>query len=95
MQSEKEKIDLITQISLDINQVKDVDLLLEKILTNVRKFFDADAGSIYLKDGDELKFSYTQNDTLQRRLGPKKKLIYSTFSLPCNNMSIAGYVANN
>ena len=95
MQSEKEKIDLITQISLDINQVKDVDLLLEKILTNVRKFFDADAGSIYLKDGDELKFSYTQNDTLQNRLGPGKKLIYSTFSIPINNMSIAGYVAKN
>ena len=95
MQSEKEKIDLITQISLDINQVKDVDLLLEKILTNAGKFFDADAGSIYLKDGDELKFSYTQNDTLQRRLGPGKKLIYSTFSIPINNMSIAGYVAKN
>lgn len=95
MQNEKEKIDLITQISLDINQVKDVDLLLEKILTNARKFFDADAGSIYLKDGDELKFSYTQNDTLQRRLGPGKKLIYSTFSIPINNMSIAGYVAKN
>jgi HD-GYP domain-containing protein (c-di-GMP phosphodiesterase class II) len=95
MQSEKEKIDLITQISLDINQVKDVDLLLEKILTNARKFFDADAGSIYLKDGDELKFSYTQNDTLQNRLGPGKKLIYGTFSIPINNMSIAGYVAKN
>jgi len=95
MLSEKEKINLITQISLDINQVKDVDILLEKILTNARKFFNADAGSIYLKDGDELKFSYTQNDTLQSRLGPKKKLIYSTFSLPCNNMSIAGYVAHS
>jgi HD-GYP domain-containing protein (c-di-GMP phosphodiesterase class II) len=95
MLSEKEKIDLITQISLDINQVKDVDLLLEKILTNARRFFNADAGSIYLKDGDDLKFSYTQNDTLQNRLGPGKKLIYSTFSVPINNMSIAGYVAKN
>jgi len=95
MLSEKEKIDLITQISRDINQVKDVDLLLERILTYARKFFNADAGSIYLKDGDELKFSYTQNDTLQSRLGPGKKLLYSTFSMPCNNMSIAGYVAKN
>ena len=95
MMSEKEKINLITQISLDINQVKDVDLLLEKILTNARKFFNADAGSIYLKDGDELKFSYTQNDTLRNRLGPGKKLIYGTFSIPINNMSIAGYVAKN
>jgi len=95
MLSEKEKIDLITQISLDINQVKDLDLLLERILTNVRRFFNADAGSIYLKQADELKFSYTQNATLKNRLGPGKKLIYNTFSIPINNMSIAGYVAKN
>ena len=92
---EKEKIDLITQISLDINEVKDIDLLLERILTKVRRFSNADAGSIYLKDKDELKFSYTQNDTQQKRLGPGKKLIYNTFSIPINNRSIAGYVANN
>ncbi len=95
VKKEKEKIDLITQISLDINEVKDVDLLLERILTNVRRFINADAGSIYLKDKDELKFSYTQNDTQQKRLGPGKKLIYNTFSIPINNRSIAGYVANN
>lgn len=95
MMNEKEKIDLITQISLDINEVKDVDLLLERILTNVKRFFNADAGSIYLKEGDELKFSHSQNNTLQKRLEPGKKLIYNTFSVPINNMSIAGYVAKN
>ncbi|MBN2060308.1 MAG: HD domain-containing protein [Deltaproteobacteria bacterium] len=95
MMSEKEKIDLITQISLDINEVKDIDLLLESILTNVRKFFNADAGSIYLKEDDKLRFSYSQNDTLKNRLEPGKKLIYNTFSIPINNKSIAGYVANN
>jgi len=95
MMGEREKIDLITQISLDINEVKDIDLLLERILTNVRKFFNADAGSIYLRQGDELKFSYSQNDTLQKRLAPGKKLIYNTFSIPINNMSIAGSVAKN
>jgi transcriptional regulator with GAF, ATPase, and Fis domain len=58
---ETEKIDLITQISLDINEVKDLDILLERILTRVRKFFNADAGSIYLKEADKLKFSHTQN----------------------------------
>lgn len=93
MLSETEKIDLITQIRLDINRVKDVDLLLERILTNARRFFNADAGSIYLKQGDRLRFSYTQNDTLQRRLGPGKKLIYTTFTVPINIQSIAGHVA--
>jgi HD-GYP domain-containing protein (c-di-GMP phosphodiesterase class II) len=95
MLSEKEKIELITQISLDLNGAKDIDLLLEKILTNVRRFFNADAGSIYLKAGDELKFSYAQNDTLQKRLKPGKKLPYVTFSVPINNKSVAGFVASN
>ena len=95
MLNENEKIDLITQISLDINEVKDIDLLLERILTNVRKFSSADAGSIYLKQGDNLKFNHTQNDTLQERLPSGKKLIYNTFSIPIDNMSIAGYVAQN
>jgi len=95
MMNEKEKIDLITQISLDINEVKDIDLLLERILTNVKLFFNADAGSIYLREGNELKFSHSQNNTLQKRLPPGKKLIYNTFSIPIDNMSIAGYVAEN
>jgi len=95
MLNEKEKIDLITQISFDINEVNDLDILLQRILTHVRRFFNADAGSIYLKRGDRLKFSYTQNDTLQRRMGPNRKLIYNTFFVPINNHSISGYVAKN
>ncbi|MBW1913244.1 MAG: HD domain-containing protein, partial [Deltaproteobacteria bacterium] len=42
-----------------------------------------------------MKFSHSQNNTLQKRLEPGKKLIYNTFSVPINNMSIAGYVAKN
>jgi HD-GYP domain-containing protein (c-di-GMP phosphodiesterase class II) len=95
MMNEREKLDLITQISLDINEVKDIDLLLERILTNVRRFFNADAGSIYLRDKDNLRFSYSQNYSQQQKLPPGKKLIYNTFSIPINNMSIAGYVAKN
>jgi len=95
MLSEKEKFDLITQISLDLNEVKDIDLLLDRILTNARKFFNADAGSIYLTAGDELKFSYTQNTTLQKRLKRGRKLFFNTFTIPLNNKSIAGFVAKN
>jgi HD-GYP domain-containing protein (c-di-GMP phosphodiesterase class II) len=95
MLTERQKIDLITQFSLDINKVKDLDLLLESILTNARKFFSADAGSIYLKHGHELRFSYAQNATLQKRLAKGKKLIYTTFTIPINTRSIAGYVARN
>ena len=95
MLNEHEKLLLITQIVLDINEVKDIDLLLERILTSVRKVFNADAGSIYLQEGDTLKFSYTQNDTLKKRLEAGRKLIYNTFTIPVNDHSIAGYVAHH
>jgi HD-GYP domain-containing protein (c-di-GMP phosphodiesterase class II) len=95
MLSEKDKFELIAQISLDLNEVKDIDLLLDRILTNARKFFNADAGSIYLKAGEELKFSYTQNNTLQKRLKRGRKLFFNTFTIPINNQSIAGFVAKN
>ncbi len=95
MLTEQEKLQLITRIVLDINEVKDIDLLLERILTSVREVFNADAGSIYLKDRDTLQFSYTQNDTLRGRLGTGKKLMYDTFTIPVNDDSIAGYVANH
>jgi HD-GYP domain-containing protein (c-di-GMP phosphodiesterase class II) len=95
MLSEKEKIDLITQISIDLNEVKDLDILLDKILSNARRFFSADAGSIYLKEGDKLRFGNTQNTTLQKQLGRGEKLLFSAYTIPVNNNSISGFVAKN
>ena len=95
MLNEQERIELVTQTNLNINQTKDLDLLLEKILTNARKILNADAGSIYLSTGDKLEFSYTQNETLQRKLPVGQKLIYNTFTIPIDDGSIAGYAANN
>jgi len=95
MLDDKDKIELISKMNLSLNQIKDLDLLLEKTLLSARQILNADAGSIYLCQDDQLKFSYTQNDTLQKRLQPGKKLLYSTFSMPIDNQSIAGYVAKN
>ena len=89
----KDKMQYITQLIDDLNDIQDLDILLEKILQKARLFFNADAGSIYLREGDKLRFSYTQNDTLQKKLEKGKKLIYNVFSIPINKSSIAGYVA--
>ncbi|MDH4162821.1 MAG: GAF domain-containing protein [Nitrospirota bacterium] len=94
MLTEKQKFSKIITLGIEITQVKDLDVLLERILREARHLVNADAGTIYVKEEDKLKFSYTHNDTLQKRLPPGKKLIYSTFSLPINNQTIAGYVAN-
>lgn len=84
----------ILKITHELLQIQDLDMLLERMLTEVRAIVNADAGSIYIVEGANLKFSYTQNSTLQKRLPFGKKLIYSTFNIKINNQSIAGYVAN-
>jgi HD-GYP domain-containing protein (c-di-GMP phosphodiesterase class II) len=94
MLNEKQKLNMIMKLGVELTEVKDVDVLLERILREARQLAGADAGSIYIKEGDRLKFSYTQNDTQQKKLAPGKKLIYSTFSIPINNQTISGYVAN-
>jgi response regulator RpfG family c-di-GMP phosphodiesterase len=93
--NEKEKLNEIIQLGYEITQVQDLDILLEHILTKARKFTAADAGSLYIVDGGKLKFQCNQNDTLQKKLAPGKKLIYSTFTVPIDNKTISGYVANN
>ncbi|MDD2367077.1 MAG: HD domain-containing protein [Desulfuromonadaceae bacterium] len=93
MSSQEEKLRRIIDLGFEISQIKDIDLLLEKILREARGFTNCDAGSIYVREGDQLVFRYAQNDTMQRQLTPGKKLPYTTFSIPVNNNSIAGYVA--
>jgi GAF domain-containing protein len=93
MLTEKKKLDVLARLGVDLSQIHDLDILMERILTEARRFVNADAGSIYIRDKDMLQFTYTQNDTLQKRLSNGEKLIYSTFSIPVNEKSIAGYVA--
>lgn len=93
MLTEKQKLEEIIKLGNLMTQIKDIDILMETILTEAKNFTQADAGSIYRCEDDILHFNYTQNNTLLKRLEPGKKLIYSTFKMPINSKSIAGYVA--
>ena len=93
MLSEKEKLESIASLGIELNKINDLDILLERVLFRARQWVNADAGSIYINDGEKLNFVYTQNDTLQSQLSEGEKLIFSTFSIPINDKSIAGYVA--
>jgi HD-GYP domain-containing protein (c-di-GMP phosphodiesterase class II) len=93
MLTEREKLDSLTRLGIELSQVNDLDILMERVLTRARQFVNADAGSIYIREGDWLHFSYTQNETLQKKLPAGEKLIYSTFRVPIDEKSIAGYVA--
>jgi len=93
MLSEHEKLTTLAHLGIQLNRVQDLDILMERILSEARRFVNADAGSIYIKENDRLHFSYTQNETLERRIRKGEKLIYTIFSIPIDETSIAGYVA--
>ncbi len=70
--------------------IGDIDILLEQILTEARFFTNADAGSIYTVEGDELAFGHSQNDTIVNR---GERIPYTRFTIPKTRDSMAGYVA--
>lgn len=76
----KEEILLrIFEIESSLHNVQDVDVLLEIILTEARKVVSADAGSIYVVEGNSLAIRHSQNDTLKSRLPKGQKLPYTFF----------------
>jgi response regulator RpfG family c-di-GMP phosphodiesterase len=93
MLNEQEKLDGLTRLAIELSQINDLDILMEHVLRRSRQFTNADAGSIYVREKQSLLITYTQNDTLEKKLPDGEKLIYSTFKIPINEKSIAGYVA--
>jgi HD-GYP domain-containing protein (c-di-GMP phosphodiesterase class II) len=87
--------DLIFQIDSELAKIQDADILLERILMEARRVLNADAGTIYVCEGDQLVFKYSQNATIEKRLPPGQKLPYSNARIPIDESRIAGYAAKN
>ncbi len=94
MPNNQQKLQQIIDFSLHIAQIQDVDVLLEKILSAARKIVNADAGYIYVVEGERLQCRHIQNDTVDEQLAPGKKITFPPFSLPIDEKSVAGYVAS-
>ena len=54
----KSKVAAILTITEDLNQIKDIDSLLDRVLLEARRFSRADAGSIYLLENQKLRINY-------------------------------------
>jgi HD-GYP domain-containing protein (c-di-GMP phosphodiesterase class II) len=76
-----------------LREVRDLDTLLELVLLRARQLVRADAGTIYLKAGNELYFSFIQNDSLFLGHTAESRYVYSATTLPIDRSSLAGYVA--
>ncbi|UCD11841.1 MAG: GAF domain-containing protein [Nitrospinaceae bacterium] len=85
----------LSSIGRSLSGVYDLDDLLEKIVDNARAFTHADAGTLYIKEDDRLRFSIFQNDSLGIRLGGKTggAIPYPPLALDKHNVS--AFVAMN
>ena len=93
MSDNQKKFQQILDSNLEFAQAKDVDLLLEKILSVARKLANADAGVIYLMDQERLKFHHSQQGTLQEQKGFAKNKLYNGTSGTIAPDPISVYVA--
>ncbi len=93
MSADEQKLRDIISLESELNQIQDLDILLERILYEARRVVQADAGSIYVRRGDELEITYAQNDTKEAELPEGQKLIYNVFTVPIATNTISGYCA--
>ena len=94
MSNRSQRFENLLQISHKLNYTDDIDSVLERILTEARSLTESEAGTIYLRYGDELVFEHTQNDLLfTSNLDNKNN--YLSQRIPVTDSSIAGFVALN
>ncbi len=89
IKSDREILKEILKISEEINNIADIDVLLDKVLFEVRRFTKAESGTIFLVDEDKLVMNYTQNEVLFSK-NPSMRYNYLNKEIPIDDGSIAG-----
>jgi CHASE3 domain sensor protein/GAF domain-containing protein len=73
VRKEKKRADdllhVVIPIGVELSSEKNFNRLLENMLLEAKKFCHADAGIVYLKDNDRLKFVIVRNDALKIAMG--------------------------
>ena len=82
---QKERLRELNKIGAALSTVRDLDQLLDKILTSSMEITNSDSGSLYLVEEEHLRFKWARNQSLD--------IDFSEFTVPKNEQSIAGTVA--
>ncbi|WP_019895610.1 HD domain-containing phosphohydrolase [Hydrogenovibrio halophilus] len=64
-----DRVERLNQIGVALSAEKDLDVLLEKIVTEAKSLTEADGGTLYLLKEDALHFTVAQTDSLGIRMG--------------------------
>jgi HD-GYP domain-containing protein (c-di-GMP phosphodiesterase class II) len=65
----EERLQRLIAIGVALSVERDLNVLLDRILSEARNFTRAEAGTLYLARDDHLTFEITQNDKLNVRMG--------------------------
>lgn len=65
----QEDMEKILRVGVLLSSERDLNRLLEQILVCVMELAACDAGTLYLREGDALRFEIMRNDTLNTYSG--------------------------
>jgi len=92
--AQRNRTQALLRINELMNRKQPLSELMELLLAEARLLTNADAGSLFLRRGEELEFAVAQNQTLKVRLGADAVAnLFKPFHLPITENSVAGYVA--
>ncbi len=87
-------LEKLIDIGIALTGERDLYALLEHILEQARRFTRAEAGTLFLREGEHLRFAVVQNDVLEARLGRREmQRRLQAAPLPLSEPSLAGHVA--
>lgn len=82
----------VLAITNALRGLKSLGAILDRLLYEARALVGADAGTIFLVDGNDLVFRYVHNDSLFSADAVTRH-VYLASRLPVDGMSLAGFVA--
>jgi len=94
MVDREQLLEELIEIGLALTTERDLYALLDRILEAARRFTRAEAGTLFLREGDHLRFAVVQNDLLERKLGKSEmQQRLQAEPLRLSEPSLAGHVA--
>src|SRR6059036_4365200 len=84
----------LLQLGIAISSEGELVPVLERIVTQARRFTGAEAATLFLREGAHLRFAVVQNDVMARRLGEDEmRHRLDAERLPLDGPSLASHVA--
>jgi hypothetical protein len=92
--AEREQLLFLMEFENAVSRMPTIHATLREIVIRAMEHSGADAGSLFAREGDHLRFEVARNKTLERREGATAAAQHFTkFTVPISQESIAGYVA--